>query len=169
MTAIFGLISMVLGAAQGMAPAFFDEWKAGREHKRETERLDHMHKLQLETARLAHDSKMREIEVQADIADNKAWSDRTTAMIEAQARPTGIVWVDAFNALLRPTCATIIMALFTVIASWYAWSVIGQFGAGAITADQAVKLLWGSLIGEVTIAMLGYVFGYRGGSKLKGS
>jgi hypothetical protein len=168
MAGIIALLSAVFGAFQGMAPALFSEWRDGRAHARELELTNHLHKLQLEAAAKAHDSKMSEIEVVGEIASEKAWSDRTAAMIEAQARPTGIRWVDAFNALLRPTCATVMMVLFTGIAVWYAVAVIGQFSGGQITADQVVAMLWGSLIGEATMATLGYVFGYRGGIRVKG-
>lgn len=74
-------------------------------------------------------------------------------------KPTGIRFVDGFNALLRPTTAALVMVMFFVIATMYAVGVIGELGASNM--QTVAQVLWQSMIGESIQAVLGYLFGYR--------
>lgn len=162
---ITALASAVVGLVSGAVPDLLKEFTAGREHQREMERMDKQAELQLRVAQMGHDSRMRELSVQAEIEDGRAWSDRMTAMIEAQARPTGIAWVDAFNALLRPATAAAIILLFIATAGVFVSSVYGSWWAGHITAEAMALTIWGSLVGESIQAVLGFLFGYRSAAK----
>lgn len=68
----------------------------------------------LEQMRLANELGLKTITVQKDaemaLADVNAFS----RAIEAAAKPTGIKWVDAWNGAIRPSYATVALALWLV-------------------------------------------------------
>lgn len=68
----------------------------------------------LEQMRLANELGLKTITVQKDaemaLADVNAFS----RAIEAAARPTGIKWVDAWNGAIRPSYASVALALWLV-------------------------------------------------------
>ena len=61
---------------------------------------------------------------------------------------------------LRPFAVTVIITLFAAMASFYTYAVLTT-----VEPMLAVKLLWGSLIGEAIQAVLGFLFGYRSARK----
>jgi hypothetical protein len=88
-----------------------------------------------------------------------------TAIVEAQARPTGIPFIDGFNAMLRPGCTALIILLFMGTAIPFVWGVLQQMETGVITATQMAQIIWGSLVGESILATLGFLYGYRSAAK----
>lgn len=103
----------------------FSVWMSRRqEHKFEIERLKVQaemeaasHARQQEAIRLQAELGVKTIEVQRDAALSQAEADAFTAAIKAAAQPTGIRWVDAWNASVRPAFATVVIAMW-VLALW---------------------------------------------------
>lgn len=162
---ITALISTLLGMLGGVLPDVMREVRDSRNASRELEHMRIQAQLQIEVAKSANDNRMREVEGNALVEEARAFREHLAAIIESQARPTGIAWVDAFNALLRPVCVALIMLLFMATAFPFVWAVLEQFRSGAISAEIMAKTIWASLVGESIVAALGFLFGYRSSAK----
>ena len=159
------LISTLLGMFGGVLPDVLKEWRDSRNASRELAHMDKQAELQLKVAQVAADSKLREVEGNIYVEEAKAFREHLTAILEAQGKPSGIVAVDAFNALLRPVCVTLIMLLFMTTALPFVGAVLGQFKAGVIDAETMARVIWTSLVGDSIVAALGFLFGYRSSAK----
>lgn len=158
---IIAAIANLAGGLLGLAPDVLKEWRAGREHARELEHMEKLAEIQRESAKLAADSKIREIDAGVVREEMQATRAQLTAIIEAQARPTGIAWVDAFNAVLRPACTSAIMLIFFWVTVVFVWSIVAQYAAGAISPELMARLIFESAVGESFQAVLGFLYGYR--------
>src|SRR5262249_50792192 len=69
---------------------------------RKKEFLTLTHGFQLKREKIGAEARMREAEACLLVAEMQATREHLTAIIDAQAKPTGILWIDGFNALLRP-------------------------------------------------------------------
>lgn len=157
---ITALVSAITGLISGSLPDLLKEWKSGREHSRELEMLKVQTQLQLDVAKVEAAGKVAELDRQVDIAAYSAQS----SIAVASLKQTGIAWVDAWNAILRPFAVTIIITLFAVMAGFYTYCVLSEVHSLA-EAEKAIVLLWGSLVGEAIQAVLGFLFGYRSARK----
>lgn len=118
------LLSFFGGGAFRYIFGEFVAWKNKKlEHEQELARMQFQaaeaaaqHARNLESQRLQADLQVKVITVQADAAtgliDAEAW--KTVA--ESTTKQTGIVWVDAWNASIRPACATWAMVMMTLEA-----------------------------------------------------
>lgn len=158
---IVSLISSVLGMAGGLLPDVMKEIKDTREHKRELDRMDRTASIQLEQIKVRADAKMAEVRMESDAAESRGYLDQMRSIVESQARPVGIKFVDGFNAMLRPSTAALIMVLFIATSGMYVWSVLNQVSGGEIRMTEAASIIWSSLIGDSIQAVLGFLFGYR--------
>lgn len=163
------MISTILGMVGGVLPDIMKEVRDSRGAARERQLIELQAQLQLEAAKHANDAKLREIDAGIYVEEMKAMREHLTAVIEAQTKPTGIVWIDGLNSALRPICTIIIMALFVMTSVPFVWAVIGQFNAGAITAQQMAAVIFGSLVGESFMGVFGFLWGYRSTVKRPGS
>jgi len=154
------LISTVTGLVSGTVPDLLKEWGASREHDREMQMLEKQTELQLRIAEKEGETRVAEMDREVDIAAYDAQS----TIAKESLKGVGINWVDAWNAALRPFAVTIIISLFAAIASFYSYEVLSAVET-LDDATEAVKLLWGSLIGEAIQAVLGFLFGYRSARK----
>lgn len=92
-----------------------------QDHQHETEMIkvqadldQAKHGRDLEQMRLANELGVKMVEVQKDAAIAAGELDAFSKAIEAAARPTGIKWVDAWNGAIRPSYATVALALWLV-------------------------------------------------------
>lgn len=162
---ITAAISTILGMVGGVLPDIMKEVRDSRAALRERELITLQANLQLELAKAAGDSKMREIDASIISQEMQATREHLTAVIEQQAKPTGIVWIDGFNAVLRPIAVAMIMVLFMITALPFVWAVLEQMRSGLIDAQQMANIIWGSLVGESILATMGFLFGYRSSAK----
>lgn len=172
---ITALVSMISGLVSGSAPGLIKEWQAGREHKRETAMLNIQTELQIKLANLNKAARVGEMDHEMDLARSNSSAqleqldrkiemvgyESQTAIAKASMKPTGIAWVDAWNASMRPFAVTIIIILFAIISGCYTYGVLFS----DVDMQAASELLWGSLIGESIQAVLGFLFGYRSARK----
>lgn len=93
------------------------ELEAGR-HARDLERL-----------RLQSDLGVREVQVAGDLAISKIEAEAFAEAMRNANRPTGVRWVDAWNASIRPQYAEVALALWLLklIAQGF---VMDEFDAG---------------------------------------
>lgn len=162
---ITAAISTVLGMVGGVLPDVLKEVRDTRNATREREFLKLQADLQLQAAKVTADSRLREIDANLAASEAKATREYLASVIESQSRPTGIVWIDGFNAVLRPICVVMIMVLFMMTALPFVWAVMQKMQMGAIDAKQMAEIIWGSLVGESILATLGFLFGYRSAAK----
>lgn len=100
--------------------AAFAEWlEKKQEHAHEQERMRMQagldkarHEQDCERVRLQYELGVKEIMVKADADIERAEADAFVAAIAAANKPTGIVWVDAWNGCIRPLTATIALLLW---------------------------------------------------------
>lgn len=90
---------------------------------------------QLEADRLKGDQAIAQINAQADAAIGAAEVQAIIEATKAQAAQTGIRWVDAFNAMIRP-----LLALQWLILLWPAVIVAGFSLAVSSGTDPLVAL-----------------------------
>lgn len=162
---ITAAISTILGMLGGVLPDVVKEVRDSRNAAREIEFLKVQAELQLKAAQVTADARLREVESNALAQEAAAFRQQMAAIVEAQARPTGIAWIDGFNALLRPVCTALIILLFMGTAIPFVVAIIQQFEAGQVTAVQMAQIIWGSLVGESILATLGFLYGYRSAAK----
>lgn len=145
------LLSFLGGTAFRMMWGEFAAWlTAAREHKREVERM----RLQGELDAAAHLRNMQAVKLQADLgvkvieAQSAARQGEIDALafveaVKATAQPSGIRWVDAWNALIRPGVATwavvmLTLSEFAVIAMSESAASVAFAALGIYLADRSL-------------------------------
>lgn len=162
------IISLVSGLLTGSLPEIIKEIRETRASKREQDFVKLQHEMEVERMRAQMDMKIRESDTQLAAEEFRAMRDHLTAIVEAQYRPTGFRWIDALNALIRPTISAAIMVLFMYLSIVYADGLVDQFYAGKMTYAELDKAIWGSLVGEAIMATLWFLFGYKVKAGLRG-
>lgn len=112
------------------------ELEAGR-HARDLERL-----------RLQSDLNVAEVHVMADAAEQKVMADAFLEAVKGTSVKTGVLWVDAWNACIRPAGASFSMVLWiaSVVAAYFAadaamiaaWGILTEFDKTLIAAFLGV-------------------------------
>jgi hypothetical protein len=154
-------ISNLLGGLMGLLPDLLREIRESRGHARDMEHMRELAKVQAETAKATADSRLREAEVHATIAESKAQTTQLSAIIDAQAKPSGNRFVDAFNALLRPSCVTVIMALFTWTAVVFVGAMVSEMNAGRLAPSDFARMIEAGFVAEAFMCAFGFLFGAR--------
>ena len=157
---IVSLVSSALGMLGGLLPDVFREVRESREHARELERMDRQAELQAKLLAARSEARLAEIEGNSFAEEMRAFRAQMKSIYDTQ-RPTSIPFVDGYNALIRPTTASLIMLLFVGTAGTFIFGVTQKMVAGAITPEQAAAVIWGSLVGDAIQAVIGFLFGYR--------
>lgn len=147
-------LSNLVGGLMGVVPDIMKEIRDTRNHGRELEFLKAQAELTRDTKRIEMDGAVLHEEM-------KATREHLTAIIETQARPTGLVWLDAFNSLLRPVCTSLVMGLMVYVTLTYTWAIAARYYAGAIPAEQFMTLIQAGFIGTMFEGVLGFLYGYR--------
>jgi hypothetical protein len=92
------LLSGIFGGLLRIVPEFLKIWTQKQEMKHE---LD-MQKVAYDFQVLKGNQRMDEISAQGKADWDKGGLEALKTAIDAAGRPTGIKWVDAFNAMMRP-------------------------------------------------------------------
>ena len=102
------LFGSLLGFLSAAFPDFLNLFKDYQDRKHELKILE----LQLEQQAQGHSQRLEEIQVSADIAESNA-------LYKHASRPSGIAWVEALRASVRPivTYAFFLLFAFVKIAS----------------------------------------------------
>lgn len=147
-------LSNLLGGLLGVVPDVMKEIRDTRAHGRELE-------LMTKQAEITRDTKRIEMDGAVLHEEMKATREHLAAIIEGQFRPTGIVWLDAFNGLLRPVCTSLVMGLMLYVGLTYTWAIAHQYYAGKIAAAEFMMLIQAGFIGTMFEGVLGFLYGYR--------
>lgn len=114
------LISFLGGSAFRAVWGEFSQWMTARqEHKYELARMQAQgaldaaqHSRNIESIRVQAELGVKTIEVQADADQSREAAAAFREAMKVAAAPTGIAWVDAWNASVRPSFATVVLALW---------------------------------------------------------
>lgn len=144
----------IIGAMVGfLSAAFPDMLKLFRDH------ADRKHELiilemQLQQQRQGHTQRLEEINAQADIAESKALY---------KTYLSGVAWVDALNATVRPVLAYAFFALYFTI-KMLQFSLIDF----ATPLPWHIDMLWGQEDRAIFAGIIAFYFGQRAMSKVRG-
>jgi hypothetical protein len=94
----FSILGGLFGGIFRLIPEGLKLWDRKNEREHELK----LGQQQMELMKLQGNLKMNEVNVQADMAHMNAIME----VAKAQAQPTGVRWVDAWNALMRPLITT---------------------------------------------------------------
>lgn len=155
------VVSTILGLVGGLLPDIMKEVRDSRNAVREREFLKLQAELQIQQIKATGDAKLREIEAGAAAEEARAMREHLTALWESESKPTGIVWLDAFNRSLRPTFISTCMLMFAAAAIPFMISVLADHAAGSLTATQMADVIRASIFGEGILGSIFYLLGYR--------
>ena len=154
------LISAVVGLISSTVPKVVGEVQASRAHEREMELQRQNIQMQVELQRNNLDAEKFRAAAEQYKQDLKEYIASMKAIHETYSK-SPFPWIDGFNAVLRPFMALGIMTLFLVVSTVYCASIMDQFVAGTITGEQMMNMIYTSLVGEVFMAVVGFLFGAR--------
>jgi hypothetical protein len=154
------LLSLICGGVFRLFPSFMDWMHKGQDNAHELAMVDK----QIALAKVQAEQKLAEIHAQGD--ENRAtlaaqvdgnieqgWSGALADAIKSQGEPTGVAWVDALSASVRPVLTYWwCLVLYTAAK---AVAVIVAFKAGASLADFAPIL-----VGDFDKSVIGSIFGF---------
>lgn len=139
------LLSAAGGLLGSLLPAILKFMQDKQDKAHELAILDRQAALQKAGA----DQRLQEIQVQGDVAT-------LTAAITAQAVPSGVKWVDAFNSLVRPLVTYLLLA-------GYLWIKVYRLYHG-----EPITTVWNDEDQALLAAALSFWFGQRSIGKAMG-
>lgn len=132
-----GLESIVGGALGGLlrfAPEIVKFFDRRSERKHELALQDK----QLEFEKLRGNQRMAEIDAQTSAQQFVSAVDALKESVKAQAQATGIRWVDAASALVRPLWTYLVLFMWSMLK----WATYYQLTAKGLSWDVAVQTMW---------------------------
>lgn len=139
------LISFLGGSAFRLIFGGVMDWMNKRQdhqHEMELQKLQAeleagRHERNMASVRLQADLNLAEIKVTADAVEQKVMADAFLEAVKATGQKTGVAWVDAWNASVRPAGASVSLAIWvgTMIA---ASLVLTEFDQTLISAFLGV-------------------------------
>lgn len=138
-TTLLSLFGGGLGGLLRFVPEIFKQFteKGDRDHEYRMTQLQ----LQIDQARATRQIDLAH--VQGDMAVQAGEMNAYIEAIKGQSAPTGVPWIDALNASVRPVITYWWMSLFTVykvatiVAAIYAWTTLDDFLAKLWSAQDA--------------------------------
>jgi hypothetical protein len=139
------LISFLSGSAFRLLFGSVMSWVEKRQdHQHELESLQLQagldaarHSRDLDRIRLQSELNVREIEVKGDTAEQAVMSEAFLAAVKGTTKKSGVRWADAWNAIIRPSGATIALVAW-VIAMAATGFVLAEFDKALISAFLGV-------------------------------
>ena len=129
-----------------------------------TDRSDKRHeleimKLQIQQAQAGNQQRLEEIGMQADAA--------FYAAAHQPQNNTGVRWVDALNATVRPVLAYAFFVLYATVKVWQFCLLPESAPDLPWLQDKSLHLLWTEEDMAIFCAIISYYFGARGLQKLR--
>jgi hypothetical protein len=154
MLALFGSIVGLLGSFAPRLIGFFEQKQS---HSQEIEMLRVQGEFQMRAIEAGHAAKMQEINAGADVASE-------LAAFKAALRPSGIAWVDGFNAFVRPFLTLCFFALYAGVKAAQ-FAILQQDHSGSAAT---LLSMWGEEDWAVWAAIVTFWFGNRTFNKERG-
>ena len=146
------LLGSLLGFLSSAFPDVLKLWRDNADRKHELAILDR----QMEAQRQGHTQRLEEIQVQADIAESKA-------LYRHASQPSGVKWVEALRASVRPVITYAFFILFAVVKSAVLYKLLDQ-GVGITDGLIAV---WDGETQALFAAVMSFWFGQRALAKFR--
>ena len=146
------LISFLGGSAFRLIFGSVMEWfnkKQDHQHEMEMQRLQSeleatRHTRDLERITLQSDLNVKEIVVKGDVEEQKVMADAFLAAVKGTTVQTGVWWADAWNAIIRPSGATVSLAAWVIamavagfVLTEKDWTLIAAF-LGVFVGDRII-------------------------------
>lgn len=147
------LLGSLIGFLGSAFPEFLKLWREGKDRDHELAILDR----QMEMQKLGHTQRLEEIQIQADVAE-------TQAMYSYANRPTGIAWVEALQASVRPVITYAFFAVFAVIK---VATLIALLSGDGVHLLDALRLVWDEEAQALFAAVMSFWFGSRQIAKMR--
>ena len=127
-----------------------------RKQQEEIDSATHARNLELLVKR--SELKIQETEAVVRGAIEEREVDAFVESIRSAGKPSGVTWVDAWNACIRPFVATMCIVMLIALLIW----LIPPF---AIALDGAAKIALAIMLVEYTLALIATVIGWFFGSR----
>lgn len=146
------LLGSLLGFITSAFPDFLKRWDDAADRKHELEIMDR----QMELQRQGHSQRLEEIGVEADIAESKA-------LYAYDSQPSGVKWVDALRASVRPVITYAFFILFATVKL----AVLAKLLSNNIAVSDALIAIWDGETQALFAAVMSFWFGQRALAKLR--
>lgn len=147
------LIASLLGFIASLFPELIKLWREGRDRQHELAILDR----QMEQQRQGHTQRLEEIRVVGDIAESQA-------VYNFASHPTGVKWVEALQASVRPVITYAFFLVFAVVKI----AALRTLAADGLELAEALQAIWDVETQALFAAVMGFWFGSRQIQKLRG-
>jgi UDP-N-acetylglucosamine enolpyruvyl transferase len=148
------LLGSLLGFISSLVPQCLKLWQDRQDRKQELAIIDR----QMKQARLGHQQRLEEINVQADISQSQA-------LYQHDSQLSGSPWVESLRASVRPLITYAFFALFATIKISALYVLVVDQGWSLAVAMPEI---WGEETQALFSAVLGFWFGNRSINKAKG-
>lgn len=147
------LLGSLLGFLSSTFPEFLKLFRDSQDRKHELAILDR----QMEQQRLGHSQRLEEIKIAADVAESQG-------LYRYANHPTGLPWVEALQASVRPV---ITYAFFLVFAVVKVSALLTMLQADGISMAAALQATWDEETQALFAAVMSFWFGSRQISKMR--
>jgi UDP-N-acetylglucosamine enolpyruvyl transferase len=148
------LLGSLLGFISSIVPQFLKLWQDRQDRKQELAIIDR----QMEQARLGHQQRLEEINVQADITQSQA-------LYQHDSQLKGSVWVESLRASVRPLITYAFFALFATIKISALYVLVVDQGFSIATA---MPQIWDEESQALFAATMSFWFAQRTINKARG-
>ena len=147
---MLSLLGSLLGFGTSFLPKVMDFFQDRSDKKHELAVMEVQIRQQKELA----DQKLEAINVEADIREIEA--------LQKSMQPTGIGWVDAYRASVRPTITYAFFVLFIFVEI----SAYLSLTASGISGLNAAQIIWDEETSALFAAVISFWFGGRAIARL---
>lgn len=147
------LFASLLGFVASLFPELIKLWREDKDRQHELAILDR----QMEQQRQGHNQRLEEIRVVGDIAESQA-------IYNFASHPTGVKWVEALQASVRPVITYAFFLVFAVVKV----SALRSLAADGLGVAEALQTIWDVETQALFAAVMGFWFGSRQIQKLRG-
>ncbi|MEW8420137.1 MAG: hypothetical protein AB2669_08300 [Candidatus Thiodiazotropha endolucinida] len=140
------LLGSLLGFLSSAFPDVLKLWRDRADRKHELAILDR----QMEAQRQGHSQRLAEIEVQADIIESKA-------LYAHASQPSGVLWVEALRASVRPVITYAFFILFATVKIAALLQLLEQ----EVGFTDGLIAIWDAETQALFAAVMSFWFGQR--------
>ncbi|MCC3862535.1 hypothetical protein [Pseudemcibacter aquimaris] len=146
------LLGSLLGFFSSAFPDFLKLWRDHSDRKHELAILDR----QLEAQRQGHTQRLEEIQVEADVAESKA-------LYAHASQPSGVKWVEALRASVRPIITYAFFILFATVKTAALFKLLDQ----GVDLTSGLIAVWDAETQALFAAVMSFWFGQRALAKFR--
>jgi hypothetical protein len=146
------LLGSLLGFVSSAFPDFLNIWKDRADRNHELAILDR----QIEANKLNHAQRLEEIHIQADISESKA-------LYTHASQPSGVKWVEALRATVRPVITYAFFGLFATVKLAVLIKLLDQ----GVSIMDGLIAVWDGETQALFAAVMTFWFGQRALAKYR--